>query len=162
MSGMSPDRPGFELPLLLGSAFRVLIDELHVELSRRGHADARPLHGFALQAIGPTGVSIGELGRRLGVSKQAAAKTASALERLGYAQRRADPDDRRATLMTPTSRGSELLDASAEIFDVLRAQWIATLGREPMREMENALEAMLPQSGKPRLADLPGWLRQGT
>src|SRR5476649_2044731 len=54
-----------------------------------GHPDARPLHGFALQAIG-SGSSISELGRRLGVSKQAAAKTASSVVRLGYASRAAD------------------------------------------------------------------------
>src|SRR5580658_491145 len=73
-SGMV-ERSGFELPLLLVGAFRSLIDELHAELARQGHDLARPVHGFALQAIGPEGVTVSELGRRLGVSKQAAAKT---------------------------------------------------------------------------------------
>ena len=64
------ERAGFELPLLLVGAFRSLIDELHRALSENGHVEARPLHGFALQAIGPHGCTASELGRRLGVSKQ--------------------------------------------------------------------------------------------
>ncbi|HXO23629.1 MAG TPA: hypothetical protein VN870_03555, partial [Streptosporangiaceae bacterium] len=31
--------------------------ELHAELARRGHPDLRPAHGFALQAIGPSGAT---------------------------------------------------------------------------------------------------------
>ena len=80
-------RPGFELPLLLAGAFRELIDNLHAELGKHGHGQARPLHGFALQAIGPDGATVSELGRRLGVTKQAAAKTAAGLEQIGYIAR---------------------------------------------------------------------------
>jgi hypothetical protein len=43
---------GYELPLLLFAGFRSVIDELHAELARQGHPDARPAHGFAMQAIG--------------------------------------------------------------------------------------------------------------
>src|SRR6202008_1175695 len=74
-TAMTADRFGFELPLLLAAAFRTLIDRLHDQLAPRGHPDARPIHAFALQAIGPDGATVSELGRRLGVSKQAAAKT---------------------------------------------------------------------------------------
>ena len=67
---------GFELPVLLCAGFRSIIDELHAELGRRGHPDLRPAHGFALQAIGPGGATAAETGRWLGISKQAAGKTA--------------------------------------------------------------------------------------
>ena len=92
MDRRASDPPGFELPLLLVASFRTLVDALHRELAERGHPDARPLHGFALQAIGPDGVTTSELGRRLGVSKQGAAKTAAGLERIGYIAREADPE----------------------------------------------------------------------
>lgn len=87
----SGERAGFELPLLLLGAFRSVIDELHGVLAESGHGEARPLHGFALQAIGPDGSTASELGRRLGVSKQAAAKTVASLERVGYVGREPDP-----------------------------------------------------------------------
>src|ERR1700683_4306426 len=83
--------PGFELPLLLLHGFRVLIDELHAELARQGHPDLRPMHGFVLQAVGTGGTTAAGLGRRLGISKQAAGKTIDSLEQLGYLQRGAEP-----------------------------------------------------------------------
>lgn len=57
---------GFELPLLLLLGFRTLIDELHARLAAVGHPDARPMHGFVCQAVGPDGASAAQVGRRLG------------------------------------------------------------------------------------------------
>ncbi len=57
----SGDPPGFELPLRLFLGFRMLIDDLHAELARQGHAELRPMHGFVFQAIGPDGVTAAEL-----------------------------------------------------------------------------------------------------
>ncbi|HYJ13443.1 MAG TPA: hypothetical protein VEW66_07620, partial [Thermomicrobiales bacterium] len=68
---MAEDIAGFELAFVLIGAFRQLIDDLHAELAEQGFPEARPGHGFALQAIGPGRVSISDLSRRLGVSKQA-------------------------------------------------------------------------------------------
>jgi DNA-binding MarR family transcriptional regulator len=152
------DRPGHQLPLLLLGGFRTLIDDLHRELAERGHPDARPIHGFALQAIGSDGVTTSELGRRLGVSKQGAAKTAAGLERLGYLTREPDPGDARALLLRPTARGVELLALSAEIFDRLRAGWSDELGEQRLAALEDDLLQIVAPSGT-MLGDLPGWLR---
>ena len=75
---------GYELPLLLLAAFRAVIDEAHEELAARGHPELRPAHGFAMQAIGTFGATAADVGRRLGVSKQAAGKTIDRLAELGY------------------------------------------------------------------------------
>ena len=80
---MTSSTAGYELPLLLFGGFRAIIDELHGELARRGHQDLRPAHGFAMQAIGFRGATASEVGRRLGISKQAAGKTIERLEALG-------------------------------------------------------------------------------
>ncbi|MCM3882544.1 MarR family transcriptional regulator [Frankia sp. R82] len=157
---MTSERPGFELPVLLVGAFRSLVDGLHVELSRHGHDQARPVHGFALQALGVEGASISELGRRLGVSKQAAAKTAASLEELGYAVRRAHPDDRRSRVLERTARGVEMLALSADIFENLRQHWVQRLGAERVRALEADLEAIVHDAGGGgSLVDVPGWLR---
>src|SRR6476659_4869149 len=137
-----PERPGYELPLLLIGAFRALIDELHDDLAQRGHPDVRPLHGFALQAVG-TGATTSELGRRLGVSKQAAAKTVAGLERLGYVAR-----DARAQRIVRTARGDELLALSAETFARLRARWRHELGAVELAGLEAGLAAMAGPSAK--------------
>jgi DNA-binding MarR family transcriptional regulator len=152
-SSSSP--PGFELPLRLLLGFRVLIDELHAELARQGHPDVRPLHGFVFQAIGPGGTTAAELGRRLGISKQAAGKTVDALERLGYVVRESDPRDARSKLIRLTDRGIDCLQRSARIFDELRAGWAETLGEERLRALEDDLRRVTP----PELLrlDVPGW-----
>jgi DNA-binding MarR family transcriptional regulator len=149
------DAAGFELPLLLLAGFRTLIDQLHDELARRGHPNLRPVHGFIMQAIGPGGATASEVGRRLGVSKQAAGKTVDRLEELGYAERLPDQADGRRKLVRLTPRGVEALTLSAVIFDDLRARWASTLGPERLRALEAGLRAMSPR-GSFRL-DLPGW-----
>jgi DNA-binding MarR family transcriptional regulator len=155
VSSNPSEPPGFELPLRLFMAFRVLIDELHAELARQGHPDTRPMHGFVFQAIGPAGTTAAELGRRLGVSKQAAGKTIDALERLGYVERGTDPHDARRKVVRVTERGADCLVRSARIFDELRARWARTLGEERLRALEADLRTMTP-SDVFRL-DVPGW-----
>lgn len=153
----SGERAGFELPLLLVGAFRSLIDELHRALAEGGHRDARPIHGFALQAIGPHGCTTSELGRQLGVSKQAAAKTVTSLEQAGYVRREPDPEDGRAVRVLRTARGAEMLTLSAVFFDAYRARLTTALGPRRLAELEDDLEQMAAPS-EDRLHSFPGWL----
>lgn len=153
----SGDRAGFELPLLLVGAFRSLIDELHRWLAERGHREARPIHGFALQAIGPEGSTISELGRQLGVSKQAAAKTVTALEQVGYVCREPDPKDGRAVRVLRTARGAEMLALSAVFFETYRARLADVVGPRRLADLEDDLEQMAASS-RYRLRGFPGWL----
>jgi DNA-binding MarR family transcriptional regulator len=145
-------RPGFALPLLLLAGFQTLVDRLHAGLAEQGHPQARPMHGFALQALG-TGSTAAELGRALGVSKQAAAKTIAGLEAAGYVERSADPSDARRVVVRPTAHGRDMLARSAALFDALRAEWAAELGEDTVRTMEDALGRV---AGPPRL-DTPSW-----
>ncbi|GAA0941019.1 MarR family winged helix-turn-helix transcriptional regulator [Nonomuraea longicatena] len=151
---MSSVPPGFELPLRLFMGFRVLIDALHAELARRGHPDLRPMHGFVMQAVGRQGTTAVELGRTLGVSKQAAGKTIDALERLGYLARTPDPSDSRRKLVTLTPRGVDALTLSARVFDDLRREWSDKLGEETLRSLESALRHLTPTAFP---LDAPGW-----
>ncbi|GAA0480223.1 MarR family transcriptional regulator [Paractinoplanes deccanensis] len=145
----------YELPLLLFAGFRALIDELHAELARRGHPDVRPAYGFAMQAIGPRGASASEIGRRLGVSKQAAGKTVDRLAALGYVERVDDPADARRKLIRLTPRGIDSLTQSAEIFEILRTRWVAKLGAGRVETIESSLRAVVPGPNYP--VDVPGW-----
>lgn len=151
-----PQRDGYELPLLLAGAFRAIIDRLHADLAAKGHPGARPGHGFALQAIGPGGVTISELGRRLGVTKQAAAKTARGLESLGYATRQADAIDARAAILRRTALADELLHLSAAYFERERAALVAVIGEDRFCALMRDLESM---SAGTTTGDFPGWLR---
>ncbi|MFC4561986.1 MarR family winged helix-turn-helix transcriptional regulator [Nocardiopsis mangrovi] len=146
---------GFELPLPLFAGFRSLVDRLHDEPARQGHPDLRPVHGFAMQAIGPDGASASEMGRRLGVSKQAAGKTVDRLVALGYAERAGDANDARRKPVRLTPRGFDALARSAAIFDDLRAEWAEALGERRLAELESGLRTVVPATGL-RL-DAAGW-----
>ncbi|WP_416566764.1 MarR family winged helix-turn-helix transcriptional regulator [Nocardia testacea] len=151
-----PPRAGYELPLLLFAGFRTLIDELHTELARQGHPEVRPAHGFAMQAIGAEGASASDIGRRLGISKQAAGKTVDRLVALGYAERADDPADTRRRLVRLTAQGFDALTRSAEIFDRLRGNWARERGEDRIRAMEDDLRAVATPVAF-RL-DAAGWL----
>ena len=140
---MANDAPGYELPLLLFGGFRTLIDELHEELREQGHSDARPVHGFAMQAIGLDGATASEVGRRLGVSKQAAGKTIDHLERLGYVARSTDRRDARRKIVVLTDDGLDLLRRSAEIFEALQERWARTLGQKRLSALESDLRKVV-------------------
>jgi DNA-binding MarR family transcriptional regulator len=113
------------------------------------------MHGFVLQAIGSHGTTAVELGRRLGISKQAAGKTVDTLEHLGYVERGSDPADARRKIVRLTGRGVDSLVRSARIFDDLRAGWAKTLGEERLRALETDLRAVTPAEVFP--LDVPGW-----
>ena len=156
---MSSDPPGFELPLRLLLGFRTLIDDLHAELVKQGHPEMRPMHGFVFQAIGPEGTTAVELGRRLGVSKQAAGKTVDALEQLGYVRREPDRRDQRQKIVRLSARGYDALARSALIFDELRARWASELGPERLRALESDLRTMTGDLAVP--LDMPGLFGTG-
>jgi DNA-binding MarR family transcriptional regulator len=159
LSIVSSDPPGFELPLRLLLGFRTLIDDLHAELVKQGHPEMRPMHGFVFQAIGPAGTTAVELGRRLGVSKQAAGKTVDALEQLGYVRREPDRRDQRQKIVRLTARGYDALARSALIFDELRARWASELGPERLRALEKDLRTMTGDLAVP--LDMPGLFGTG-
>lgn len=136
--GQVPSGPSWELPLLLLGAFRSLIEDAHALLAERGHPHVRPAFGFTLQAIG-AGATASEIGETLGVSKQAAAKTVTTLEGLGYVDRIADPTDSRRKTIRPTAHGLDLLNASAQAFTDVVDRWAAQTGQEDIDHLRETL-----------------------
>jgi DNA-binding MarR family transcriptional regulator len=157
----SSDRKGggLHLTLALLAGFRAMVDALHADLAERGHPEARPLHGFALQALGPSGTTVAELGRRLGVSKQAAAKTVAGLERFGYVERSPHPSDARAVIVRRALRGEEMLELSSASFDRIRLKLEKELGVEQVAAIETGLSRLGSGTSGTGVEDLPGWIR---
>ena len=154
---MTENIAGYELAFLLLGSFRRLIDDLHAELAGAGFPEARPSHGFALQAIGPEAISISDLSRRLGVTKQAASKTVRQLEEIGYVTRTPDPRDARATLIARSPRGREFLAESSRILDRQRDTWRAAIGETRFAAAVSALRSL---GGEASIIDIGGWLKE--
>jgi DNA-binding MarR family transcriptional regulator len=151
-------RSGADLALLLLGGFRSLVDAAIVELAAQGHDDVRPVHDFAMRAIAAGADNTSELGRRLAVSKQAAAKTVAVLEERGYVTREPDPQDARRKRLQVTALGFEVLRTGEAIFDELRKHWERQIGSADLEALERHLEALVGAS--PIRLDTPVWMTQ--
>jgi DNA-binding MarR family transcriptional regulator len=149
-------RSGADLALLLLGGFRVLVDNAILELGERGYEDVRPVHDFAMRAIAAGADNASELGRRLSVSKQAAAKTVAVLEERGYVARGADPLDARRKRLQVTALGFEAMRAGEAVFDELRDKWKRKIGTRQLERLEADL-ATLVGASTVRI-DSPGWI----
>jgi len=149
-------RSGADLALLLLGGFRVLVDDAVLELAKRGYEDVRPVHDFAMRAIAGGADNASELGRRLSVSKQAAAKTVAVLEERGYVERGADPLDARRKRLQVTALGFEVMQAGESVFDELRDEWKRKIGTKKLERLESDLTALVGTSQI--RVETPGWI----
>jgi len=149
---------GADLAQLLLGGFRSLVDAAIVELAQRGHADVRPVHEFAMRAIAAGADNASELGRRLSVSKQAAAKTIAVLQDRGYVARDPDPIDARRKRLQVTALGFDVLRQGEAIFDQLRDRWEQQIGRAQLESLEANLKALI--GAMPERFDTLGWIAQ--
>lgn len=149
-------RSGADLALLLLGGFRLLVDSATAELADRGFEDFKPVHEFALRAIVAGAESASELGRRTGVSKQAAAKTIAVLVDRGYVAIAPDPDDARRKRLTVTPRGIDVMRQGEEILASVRAQWEKQIGRTELATLEAYLTALVGDAAI--RVESPGWV----
>lgn len=74
--------------------------------------DITPAHLRALRTLGHHGsMRLSELSGRLHIAPRSATEVVDALESRGLVRRRADPDDRRATLVEVTEHGADVMAA---------------------------------------------------
>jgi len=149
-------RSGADLALLLLGGFRLLVDTATAELERRGFEDFRPVHEFALRAIVAGADSASELGRRTGVSKQAAAKTIAVLVDRGYVDIAPDPRDARRKRLRVTARGMDVMSQGEAILERTRAAWEKQIGRTELATLEAHLAALVGEAAIH--VEAPGWV----
>ncbi len=151
-------RSGAALALLLLGGYRTLVDAAMVDLAARGYDDFRPVHDFALRAIAAGADSASDLGRRLSVSKQAAAKTIAVLLDRGYVSRDADPHYARRKRLQVTPLGFDVLRQGEAIFEDLREKWEQQIGASELATLEAWLTTLIGD-GSVRI-DAAGWIAQ--
>jgi len=149
-------RSGADLALLLLGSFRTLVDAAIAELAERGHQDVRPVHDFAMRAIAAGADSASELGRRLSITKQSAAKTIAVLQERGYVTRDTDPRDGRRKRLQVTALGFDVMRQGEAVFDELRDQWAQQIGAAELDRIEDHLAALA--GAQPVRFDTPGWI----
>jgi DNA-binding MarR family transcriptional regulator len=73
--------------------------------------------------VGTDGIRLTDLANKAALSLAACSELVNDLESLGFLERRPDPSDGRAKLISPTAAGRKLLDAAARGIEGLEGRW---------------------------------------
>ncbi|HEY6476322.1 MAG TPA: MarR family winged helix-turn-helix transcriptional regulator [Polyangia bacterium] len=137
---------------LLNIALDEFAEQLYERMSAAGFGDIRPGHGCVFGGIDPdNGSRLTELAERACMTKQSVGEVTSDLEKRGYLERIADPDDGRAKIIRLTTHGREAYTVGRRLIDDLEREWAERYGEEPIAALRDALEAVTAH----RLGALP-------
>jgi DNA-binding MarR family transcriptional regulator len=146
MSSRLPDTPARRRPenlgVLLREPYRVENERLHRRFAERGHPEIRTPHGNVFPYLDDGGTRVSVLAERAQITKQSMAELVAHLERHGYVERVADPDDGRAKLVRATRKGNELYAIAREFVAEVEAEWTRRLGATKMRRLRELLEEL--------------------
>jgi DNA-binding MarR family transcriptional regulator len=112
-----------------------MLERLH----GRGFDDLDAAHLNVFQYPGPQGARPSKLATRLRMSKQALNYLLGELERLGYLERRPDPDDLRSKRVVLTPRGTAAVGVIREAVGEVETMWAEQLGPEHFAELRSLL-----------------------
>src|SRR5713101_9837103 len=130
-------------PPLIGALLRIpweavqrhMLQRLH----ERGFDDLDAAHLNVFQYPGPQGARPTELATRLRISKQALNYLLGELERLGYLERRPDPEDLRSKRVFLTPRGTAAIHVIREAVGAIATAWAQQLGPKLFTQLRNLL-----------------------
>jgi DNA-binding MarR family transcriptional regulator len=95
----------------------------------------------ALEEWGP--VSQAELGRSTSVDRSDVVSVLTELERLGLAERRVDPDNRRRNIVSITRAGSKQLRALDDVLDEVQERMLAPLSQSDRLQLARLLRKLV-------------------
>lgn len=139
---------------LLQAASEALFNEFNRELASIGYGDIRPTHGCVFRFVGPEGMRLTELASLANITKQSAGDIVSDLERMGYAERVPDPDDKRARMIRLTERGAAAQQQGFALFAEIEKRWAMRYGAEHIAAMRTALEQLTAAELPSRVPEL--------
>ena len=156
MTDLTLQRP---IPALLTGVKNAAIQKLFARMDEAGFGDVREGHGCVFGFIDmENGSRLTDLAEASGFTKQAVGEAVAELERRGYLERAACPEDGRAKIIRLTGRGREAALTGRRIFAEIEAEWAEQLGPEVVSALRKAseliveLEGAAPPGARPRAA----------
>ena len=137
-----PGSSGDERPnigILLRDPFQEVVRRVSAGLADAGFDDLRPAHTAVFQHIEAGGSRLTDLAERAQITKQSMGYLIDYLEQRGYLERRPDPSDRRAALISLTDRGWEQVRAALKIIATIEEEWASELGQPRMQQLRELL-----------------------
>lgn len=109
------------------------------QLHEHGFDDLDAAHLNVFQYPGPQGARPSDLAARLRISKQALNYLLRELERLGYLERRPDPQDGRSKRVALTARGIAAIGVIREAVGEMETAWARQLGPKRFTQLRSLL-----------------------
>lgn len=143
-STAKPRDHGPQLGALLRLASQVMTDRYARWLASSGHGEIQPAHSAAIQPLwdAPEGARLTTLARAARITKQSMSALVDHLEKHGYVERVADPDDARATRIRLTSRGRAFARAARAFSRSVEAEWAERVGAQRIEALRDTLDLL--------------------
>ena len=127
---------------LLQDPYQVLVEEIHKDLARKGHADIRPAHASVFRFIGKNGARITAMARKAHMTKQSMSYLVYYLEERGYVEQGKDSNDKRAIIFKLTKKGRKVSESADKTMAQVQRRWEKQMGKKEYRRMCKALEEL--------------------
>lgn len=148
---MNPSTPSATATVATPGSLGVLLRLLHQQfagavdeaLAEAGFGDVRAAHASVFTFVPSEGMPVSELTLRAHVRKQSMAQTVDELEKLGYAERRPSPTDKRSRLVFLTARGQQIRPLAMAAGSRIEGQWAGLIGAGELDALKLALGGLL-------------------
>jgi DNA-binding MarR family transcriptional regulator len=130
-----------QLLVNLGRLFRAELAERGATME--GVAGIRPAHLQVFGTIKANGTRLTDLAAWSNMSLSSMAELVDDLERLGYLERRPDPDDGRAKLVSLTDIGWQAIRQGRDVIESIEADWGRRLGEQRFESLCQSLQALI-------------------
>jgi DNA-binding MarR family transcriptional regulator len=143
MESNLPTRP--LIGLLLRLVYQHYAQDIDAALREAGFGDIRPPHANVFPFVPPEGITVSELAELARVRKQTMAQAVEQLERMGYVERRANPDDRRSRLVFLTERGASVKPVTHATAGRVEERWAQLTSPEELEALRASLLRLLTE-----------------
>jgi DNA-binding MarR family transcriptional regulator len=126
------------VPLLMGLLFR----EIHETFAAEDWGGLRQSHFRVIGSVPEGGITITELGQRVGMTKQGCGQFVTSLVETGHLRVDADPHDRRTRVVRRTELAHRTMLAVSERFRRLEEDWAQRVGERRYRTFRRVLEEL--------------------
>lgn len=140
-TSQDPDRP-LNTVAMLGQAYSLLGFRIVDGVVGAGFPQ-KPSHSAVFAQIDPAGSRLSQLARGANMTAQAMGEIVDELESLEYVVRRPDPRDRRAKLITLTSKGEACVEAGRITIEGIENEITQRLGQRQHAQLRSLLTKLL-------------------
>ena len=118
-------------------------NQVHEALQKAGFDGLGAANANVIPFVPEEGIQVSELAKLARVRKQSMAQSVEQLEKLGYLERRPDPNDRRARLVFLTERGKAVRPVAVKAGRQVEREWAQLTSPEEIEALRESLQTLL-------------------